>query len=54
MYLAHRPVITVNKLCKTYDVLRSKCTGTIGDSKPAQTCPYDELDMRKLQVNTEV
>ena len=29
MYLAHRPVITVNKICKTYDVLRSKCTGTI-------------------------
>ena len=41
MYLAHRPVITVNKICKTYDVLWSKCTGTIGDSKPARTSPYD-------------
>ena len=41
MYLAHRPVITVNKICKIYDVLRNKCTGTIGDSKPARTSPYD-------------
>ena len=40
MYLAYGPVITVNKICKTYDVLRSKCTGTIGDSKPARTSPY--------------
>ena len=32
MYLAHRPVITVNKICKTYD---------IGDPKPARTSPYD-------------
>ena len=39
MYLAQRPVITVNNICKTYDVLRS--TGTIGDSKPAHTSPYD-------------
>ena len=41
MYLAHRPVITVNKICKTYDILRSECTGTIGDPKPARTSPYD-------------
>ena len=41
MYLVHRPVITVNKICKTYDVLRSKCTGTISDSKSARTSPYD-------------
>ena len=40
-YLAHRPVITVNTICKTYDLLRSKCTGTIGHSKPAGTSPYD-------------
>ena len=38
MYLAHSPVITVNKICKTYDVLRSKCTG---DSKPSRRSPYD-------------
>ena len=41
MYLAHSPVITVNKICKTYDVLRSKCSGTIGDSKHARRSPYD-------------
>ena len=41
MYLAHRPVITVNKICKTYDILRSECTGAIGDPKPARTSPYD-------------
>ena len=41
MYLAYRPGITVNKICKTYDVLRSKCTGTISDSKPARTSSYD-------------
>ena len=41
MYLAHRPVITVNTICKTYDVLRSECTGTIGDPKPTRTSPYD-------------
>ena len=41
MYLAHRPVITVNTICKTFDVLRSKCTWTIRDSKPARTSPYD-------------
>ena len=41
MYLAHRPVITVNKICKTYVVLRSKYTGTISDPKSARTSPYD-------------
>ena len=41
MYLAQGPVITVNKICKTYDILRSECTGTIGDPKPARTSPYD-------------
>ena len=44
MFLAHRPVITVNFICKNYDVLRSKCTGTISDSKPARTFPYDGME----------
>ena len=44
MYLAHRPVITVNTICKTFDVLRSTCTGTISDSKPAGTSPYDATE----------
>ena len=35
------PVITTIKMCKPNDILRNKCTGTIGNPKPACTFPYD-------------
>ena len=35
------PIITTNKICKPNDILRNKCTGTIGSPKPACTSPYD-------------
>ena len=38
------PVITINIICKPNDVLRSKCTGTIGNPKPASTSPYDATE----------
>ena len=41
LYLAHRPVTTTNIDYKINVVLSNKCTGTIEDSKPANTSPYD-------------
>ena len=35
------PVTTTIKICKPNDILRNKCTGTIGNPKPACTSPYD-------------
>ena len=40
-FLAHRPVTRTNIDYKINVVLSNKCTGTIGDSKPACTSPYD-------------
>ena len=37
----HRPVTTTNIDYKINVVLSNKCTGTIADSKPACTSPYD-------------
>ena len=34
-------VITTIKICKPNDILMNKCTGTIGNPKPACTSPYD-------------
>ena len=39
-FLPHRPVTTTNIDYKINVVLSNKCTGTIGDSKPACTSPY--------------
>ena len=41
LYLAHRSVTTTNIEYKINVVLSNKCTGTIEDSKPACTSPYD-------------
>ena len=41
LYLACMTVLTTNKIYKPNDILRSKCTGTIGNPKPACTSLYD-------------
>ena len=43
--LAPRPVTTTNIDYKINVILGNKCTGTIGDSKPACTSPYDGTEL---------